>query len=438
MIIFLTSCSSKMGSDFSSQAAAELEKVPDWSTLSAAPPASTLFSLIDSTELERLVDQALTANPGLEQTRLSLAVLQAELRQTKGSKAVQVSADLSGGKEKDDPKSYSASMTISWTADIWGKLADEIAGVEMDVAEQTWLHRSAQNSLAGEVMKVWLQIVSASHGIDIEERRLTTLLQNEQYILERYRNGLGPLENLDSARSNTASAKATLAEYKEKRNRLQRLLQTLLGSAATLYFEVPENYPAVLTPLADLPPQSLSRRPDLKAAYYAVVSAEYKSSVAYKELLPSIDLSATLNDMGDSPSSLLLSDPVWSLLGQLAAPLFRGGSLKAAAEAAELRAARSYQAYRETLLGAVQEVEDALGYERELEERIRYIETSLNSAENSLQAYQKSYRAGLVDILDLLSVQERVYDLEIQLDNLIHEQLANRITLGLALGLGVT
>lgn len=187
-----------------------------------------------------------------------------------------------------------------------------------------------------------------------------------------------------------------------------------------------------------MPEQTLGRRPDLQAAYYAIRSADLNASVAYKELLPEINLLAVLEDVGDSPSSLLLANPLWSLLGDLTAPLFHGGTLQAQADAAKLEAAKLYQVYRQTLLTAVGEVEDGLAYERELNERISLVESALQSGRNSLETYKNSYRAGLVDILDLLTVQKATYDLESELDDLIYRKLANRIQLGLALGLGVT
>ena len=159
--------------------------------------------------------------------------------------------------------------------------------------------------------------------------------------------------------------------------------------------------------------------------------------MAYKELLPSISLKAALEDIGNSPQSMLLSDPVWALLGQLTAPVFQGGKLKAAAEVAELQTAQSYEAYRETLLEAINEVENALSLEQSITRRQNHISSALASARNSLKRYQESYRSGLVDILDLLTVQEKTFDLASQLNTLTYERLTNRIDLGPALGLGV-
>ncbi len=215
------------------------------------------------------------------------------------------------------------------------------------------------------------------------------------------------------------------------------MLKTLLGRIGTESLEVKSLYPEVLTPLADLPEQTLQRRPDLQAAYFAIESDNLKTSVAYKDLLPTVSLEAALKDIGDSLESLLLTDPVWALLGQLTAPLFQGGKLRAEAEIAELTTAQSFEVYRETLLEAISEVENALSFEQSLTARQQHITSALSSARNSLERYQESYRSGLVDILDLLTVQEKTFDLAAQLDNLIYERLTNRIDLGLALGLGV-
>ena len=129
---------------------------------------------------------------------------------------------------------------------------------------------------------------------------------------------------------------------------------------------------------------------------------------------------------------------MWSLLGQLTAPLFQGGELRAATEIAELNTAYSYQSYRETLLTAINEIEQTLSLETTLDIQQQHIRQALKNSQNSLEQYQRSYRNGLVDILDLLAVQQQTYDLEAQLDDLIYQQLSNRINLGLALGLGVT
>lgn len=154
-------------------------------------------------------------------------------------------------------------------------------------------------------------------------------------------------------------------------------------------------------------------------------------------MLPSISLSAALSDAAESPRMALFTSPIWSLAAQLTQPLYQGGQLKAAAEVAKLQTAQAFQGYRDTLLTAVNEVEDALGQEKVLQQRLTHIRNALQSSRSNLTQYETKYRNGLVELSDLISAQTTMFDLEAQLDELIYEHLANRITLGLALGLGV-
>jgi len=437
LMLLLSSCSKTAQTDYGELAVQDRQLLPEWAVQKEAVKATSLTDLIVSEELNDLVKEALGANPSLQQTLLSLKILQAKYKEVRADQLPELSYDTSVGKDEGDDESYSGSLTVSWEIDLWQKLADTSKAAALDEAEQQELLLEARDSLAAQVIKEWLGLIADQHAINIEKKRLGILEQNEGYILQRYRNGIGTLEDLDSARSSAAVSRATLEEYRENLAEGQRTLKTLLGRTGTDSIIVPEIYPAVITPLADLPEQTLARRPDLKAAFFAIEAADVRTTVAYKDLLPTISLEAALEDLSTSPESMLLSDPVWALLGQLTAPLFQGGALRAAAEVAELETAQYYQIYRDTLLDAINEVENGLSLEQSLTRRQEHIKSSLTSARNSLSRYQENYRAGLVDILDLLTVQEKTFDIAAQLDNLIYERLVNRIELGLALGLGV-
>ncbi len=437
-VLFLGSCSTIPQGNYMVLAERERQLVKDWPLQEAgAEKATVLSELISAPELESLIEEALQANPNLQQMVLTLKILRGQRRQATANRLPWVEFDVSADKEEGDEESYSGSFNISWEVDLWQKLADSEHAAEMDEVEQQALFEAARTSLTAEVMTQWLGLISDQHTINIEKLRQENLTKNELYILQRYRSGIGNLEDLDSARTSTAVSKASLEEYQESLAQRQRTLKTILGRIGTRNITVKATYPEVIAPLADLPEQTLQRRPDLQAAYSAIKAADLRISVAYKDLLPTISLQAALEDIGDSPQAMLLSDPVWTLLGQLTAPLFQGGQLRAQAEVAELTTAQTYEAYRETLLEAVSEVENAISLEQSLTSRQKHITSALASARNSLARYQESYRSGLVDILDLLTVQEKTFDLAAQLDNLMYERLVNRIDLGLALGLGV-
>lgn len=437
-VLVLSSCSIVPQENYTALAEKERQLVTEWPAQeTGAEKATVLKELISDPELDSLIDEALQANPNLQQTVLTLKILGAQRRETTADRLPQAQIDMGAYKDEGDGESYSGSLSISWEVDLWKKLADSESAAVMDEAEQQALLAAAQISLTAEVMKEWLGLISDQDAINIEKLRLENLEKNELYIRQRYRNGIGTLEDLDSARTSTAVSRASLEGYRENLSQRQRTLKTLLGRIGSTDLTAKASYPEVITPLADLPDQTLQRRPDLQAAYFAIKAANLRTSVAYKELLPSISLQAALEDIRESPQSMLLSDPVWALLGQLTAPVYQGGKLKAAAVVAELKTAQSYEAYRETLLEAINEVENALSLEQSITRQQNHITSALASARNSLERYQESYRSGLVDILELLIVQEKTFDLASQLNTLIYQRLTNRIDLGLALGLGV-
>ena len=362
-------------------------------------------------------------------------------RQTGADHLPKLDADVTSSKQEstassDGDTSYNGTVSLNLQLDVWGKLHDRYLAAGKDVDQQRALYQLAKDALAAEVINAWLNNVALERAMTIETERLDSLEKTAMFIENRYRSGLDSLEDIDSARSAVFQSKAALSQYTEDLARQQRALSQLLGKSDTVDYPILPSYPEVILPIAGLPDQTLQRRPDLQAAYLAIEAQQLRSKAAYKDMLPSLSLGAALTDSATTLSSALLKSPAWSLLGQLTAPLYQGGELRAAAQIADLEVVQSYQAFRETLLNAVTEVEDNLGREQELAQRQNHISNALAAAERTYTQYQAKYRAGLVDILDLLTVQQQSYDLAAQLDNLIYQRLVNRISLGLALGLG--
>ncbi|RBP85590.1 TolC family protein [Marinomonas rhizomae] len=441
--LILAACSStEKRKDYAELAQQELDttseiKTSQWQTMDNVAPASYLTDLIKDEQLDDLITKALEANPSLQKTQLTLKASLWSLKSQQGDSLPSIEAGFSGSKSEGSDSNYKASLSISWEADLWQKLAQAEQATAKTLASEEALYQASRDTLVANVIKTWLAITEKQHAIDIEQKRLTLLEANEKLILKRFKNGLGNLEELDESRTSTSQSKADVVEYKENLAIEIRNLQLYLGETNTLDFLANQSYPDVSLTLSDLPQQNLQRRPDLKAAYLAIEAADLNTSVAYKDMLPSISLSATLSETATSPSAALFGSPIWSLLAQITQPLYQGGQLKAAAEIAKLKTAQAYQDYRDTLLTAVNEVENTLGQERVLSQQVQHIHDALLSAKKNLTQYEKKYRTGLVELNDLISAQTTAFDLEAQLDNLNYQHLSNRVDLGLALGLGV-
>ena len=423
---------------------------------------TTLTDVIDIKELPHLagyIDEALSSNASLQQSLITLRKAQVAIDSAKADSNLNVDASISASKSEttnssastssntnsstssnSSSPSYSASMNVSWELDLWQKISDGISAANLDAASARASYQSARDSLVANVVRSYIDVLTQQQLLNIEQSRLTVLENNEAVILKRYSTGLGSLDDLDTARTSSANTRATIAQYENALLTAKRTLAVLLGrqnqSLNELNTQV--NFPDVLLPLTTLPKQDLARRPDLQAAFYALKATEFEVDVAYKALLPSISLSASLSDNASTPSQALFTNPLWSLLGQMTAPLFQGGALRAQIEDAKLTSANAWWQYRETLLTAVQETQNALDSETALSARISHTNVALANAERSVSTIEGQYRQGLADILDLLSVYETRFNLQAQAVELHAQKLQNRIDLGLALGLGVS
>lgn len=436
-LVAISGCTSLGGTHYATRATEPLHSIKQWQQQQEnGVNATQLTALIDSAELQKLIQKGLDNNPGVLQTALAIEIARQNLSDTEGDRLPQASFKLTHSNGEDSSPAYQGDLQVSWTLDWWRQLQDNADASQANLVKQVAADQAARDLLAATITTTWLQLIQQQRLIAIEQRRLVVLEQNENTIVERYRKGLDELTDLDSARSRSASSRATLSAYQEGYQVLQRSMATLLGE--TTYQAHPATtFPSSQIPLASIPAQDLGRRPDLQQAYLDIEIADLNSAIAYKSLLPSLSLGLSLSQSSSTLRDSLLTSPAWGLLNQLTAPLFQGGKLRAQAKSAELRAEQAYWRYQEQLLAAVKEVEDAIGQERSLAAQQAHIEDALLNAERSFDSYQSKYRQGLVSFLDLLTIQTQTFDLQIQKTQLIYSRLSNRITLGLALGLGV-
>ncbi len=369
----------------------------------------------------------------LEVSRLSTEV-------TKSRSLPEVSLSTSGTRAKQDgavrstSNNFNLQLSTQWEVDIWGKLeADNIAAqsefksLELDT-------EYFKRTLLANIIKNWLSWTNAKKQLLVAQEQYRTSAKNESIILGRYKSGLGGLADLDSARVKTHEAKATIEANQQLVSEHYSNLKTLLGSVDAIA-DIPEQWPEVNFPAATISGATLSLRPDLQSAYYKIIAADNKSKVAYSELLPSFKLTLNSSLTSSKASELFDVDPVWSLIGQFTQPIFNSGRLKNNVKISEYQAENAYLTYKEKLISAVNELEIYVLKEQRLAAQQQALRKALTQAEINKHNYEVRYTNGVVDILDLLNTQQTAFTLQSQLLTIELNRAANRIDLGLSLGL---
>ncbi len=437
LVFMMNGCATFEDVTFDKQADLQLNKLASTSIkFESDTQMLALTNLFTITEVDKLIANALANNPNLQHTLLTLKKAKQKLTSTSADQWPGISVNVNSNKAEDTSALYTGSLDIAWTLDIWQQLANASDAERANLNATAYAYQGAKDLLVANVMQAYLNLIQLTQLIEIETNRVATYKTNEDVIVARYRKGLISLNELDTANSNTQSSQATLVDYQSQYQQAKRNLSLLTGLKKN-QISYSTQFPAVVMPLHEMNAHNMGRRPDLQQAYQNIISSQYQHKVAYKALLPGLSLSGSLNNTGGNLHDALFGSSAWQLLAKLSAPIFNADKLTSEAQIAKLSAEQSYWLFQETLLTAVNEVDNAVAEEAAITKRLSLIKSALASAKRSEETYTARYRQGTASFIDLLQVQQQTFSLQTQVTQLTYQRLNNRISLGLALGLGV-
>lgn len=424
LLALLSACA--VGPDYRAPTASDL-KVPETFVAQRAGAEVDLarwWTSFDDPVLAQLVDRALAANLDVEVAGARLRQARASLRQAQGSALPSVSASGSAsrsvgndGSTYVDPTTgqtisrggdttvYRAGFDASWEADLFGGIRRSIEAARANAeASEANLH-FAQVSVAAEVGLNYLNARLAQAQLDIARRNLASQDETVQIVGWRVQAGLVSSLDLEQAkqlRANTAATIPTLeTNYNSALNRIAVLLGEAPGAVNVLMTR-PE--PVPLPPEAvgaGIPAEIVQRRPDIAAAERTLASETARIGVAEAELYPALRLSGSFSG-SDTSLSDLPSAMIGNLVSSITAPIFNGGQIRAQIEGQRASADAALATYRQTVLTALEEVENALTSLTAAERREREVIAAADAAENAVLLARSQYQAGLIDFQALL------------------------------------
>lgn len=303
---------------------------------------------------------------------------------------------------------YTAQVQLAWEVDVWGKLSAQAQ------AAQASLQATEADFQAGVLSAQALLAQSYFQWIanGLEEQRTQQLVSNTQRLLNLTRNrvkvGVGtPLDEVQvSAQLDTLRAQALDAELKRKQS--ENAIAVLLGQLPTQFKLTPLIDWPVLTPQMPqwIPSAYLQSRYDVLAAERRLAAANAQIGVAKAAFFPSLNLNVS-SGFRATDWSKLLDAPAhfWSVGPSLALTLFDAGRRKAVTEQAIANHAQAAANYRQVALQAFQELEDNALALVLLERELNLQAQALEKNRRAVQIAENQYKAGTVDALQVLTVQ---------------------------------
>lgn len=372
--------------------------------------------------LDRLQQQADAHSPTLAQSAARLRAAQAAVASSGAAALPTVGANASSSRARSGTQltdgsstaristSHSLGLSASWELDLWGRVSAGVSAAQASAQASADDLAAARLSLQAAVAQTYFSLRTAEAQAALLAETLKAYSKSWELTRNRQAAGVASSADVAQAEAQYKSTQVQLLEAQTTRTQLEHALASLLGQAPAAFVLEPT---AVLPAPADvpqaLPSDLLQRRPDIAAAERRVAAANAQIGVARAAYFPTLTLSAAGGYRG-APLADLFSAPnlFWSLGPALAASIFDGGARSAAVETARANHAQVTAAYRQTVLTALQEVEDNLTAAAALAQEEQLQREATAAAQRALDVVENQYRAGTVGYLNVLAAQTTV------------------------------
>ncbi len=436
-VLALASCN--VGPDFK---APELNLTSRWKqqpSVSDLPLPDQWWTLFKDRTLTNLVDRALANN--LDLKAAEARVLQARaLTSTERAdflpqlslqnsasyehlSANSIGANLPAGATlpKLERDRHQASLGLNYEVDLWGRVRRRVEGARARENASVDQLSAQRLIIAAEVARIYFQTSS----FDVQEQilRETIALREEARKLQqsRFEGGLANEMDVARARTELELAKNDLAAIERQRGSLDHALAVLCG-------ELPANFnlaknrrlPAPPRVPAGLPSTVLQRRPDIRAAEQTLRAANADIGVAKANFYPAFTLVGTggLESVGAEDFFEWRSRTA-SIGPQLTIPIFQGGRLRAGLRNSQARYDESLASYKQSILTALREVEDAMLDVRAFGKQRAAVAAALAAAQETSKLARLRYDKGLASYFEVVDADRTVLTtrlLQAQLD----------------------
>ncbi len=411
------------------------------------------WELFRSEALDKLVREAIANSPSLEAAQAALRQAQENLNAERSVLFPSVDAGLGAKRQKTSGASfglpnipsntftlYNASVNVSYSIDLAGGARRELEALRAQIEFQQFQIEAAYLALTANVTTAAVQEASLRAQIQATREIIESQERQLQMVEKQFELGAVSRPDVLAQRAQLAQTRAGLPPLEkalaQTRNQLAALLGKLPSEAALPElkpdaFELPQTLPV------SLPSELVRQRPDIRAAEATLHAASAKIGVATAAKFPQISLSASAGSAATKASDLFgAGTSLWSIGANLLQPIFHGGELQARERGAVAAYDLAFAQYRQTVLGAFQNVADVLQALDRDAAALKAQAEAEGAARASLETAESQYRLGATSQLTLLNAQRQYQQARIGLVQAQALRYADTAALFQALGGG--
>jgi NodT family efflux transporter outer membrane factor (OMF) lipoprotein len=314
---------------------------------------------------------------------------------------------------------FRVGFDASWELDLFGRTRRSVEAARARTGAAIWNRRDLEVTIAAEVAGTYFRLRELQARIILAKAELSRQQRFERLVSARVRGGLVTGQDLEQQRSERAGAAAAIPPLEAEAKAETHALGVLTGDTPEALSErlaVPAPLPAADAAVPPgLPSDLLRRRPDIRSAERGLAASTADVGVAVADLYPRFSLTAAPALVSTALASLLeWGSRSYSIGGSVDWPIFNGHRGRANVDVANARTSEALVAYRKAVLGALQDVEDALARCDSDSRELAHLNDALGTASRAEQIARSRYGGGLVTYSDVLVAQARRIKLEDQ------------------------
>jgi NodT family efflux transporter outer membrane factor (OMF) lipoprotein len=426
--------------------------------LSDTPVDTLWWKSFHDPRLDRLVDLAHQQNLPLQIAGLRIVEARAQLALATGKQYPQVQAAFANvnavGLSQNAANvvgydrhflDYQLGFDAIWELDFWGKYRRSVEAATASLAATVGDYYYALVSITAEVARTY--VVIRTFEVLIAQAEENAKLQEEGLHIAQARFRAGATSELDVTQASTLldSTRGAIPQLQTSLQQAKNALSTLLGQPPGSVDELldgPKTIPRAPDKVAvSVPAEMLRRRPDIRSAELSAAAQCARVGVAEADLYPNFSLAGQIGfeatSISGATGKFLSGDNLFYSLGaRLFWPFLNYGRLKNAVRVQDAKLEQLLVSYRNTVLKAVQEVEDALAGFLNARQGVVLEQRAVDSARRSVQIAIVEYKEGAADFQRVLDAQRSLLDQQNSLAQTSSSVATNVIALYKALGGG--
>ena len=398
--------------------------------------------LFTDTVLQQLIEKGIANNTDLNIARLKVREAEALLTSSKLAYLPSVSLTPQGtikSIEGNSPtKTYNLAASADWELDIFGRLTNAKREAKA-VLEQSQAYKQAvQTQLIATIANSYYTLLMLDKQLDISKRTAEIWAENLRVMKALKKAGQTTEMAVAQIEASKLSVDASLLSLEQQITEVENSLSSLLGvvpqriDRSTLDMQ---SFPDTLS--VGVPLQLLQRRPDVRQSEAVLAESFYTTNRAYSAFYPAITLSGSAG--WTNAAGAIISNPgewLFSAVGALVQPLFNRGQNIANLKVAKARQEEALLTFRQTLLNAGTEVNDALLQWQVARRRLDLDRQQIISLQSAVRSSELLMRYSSQNYLEVLTARQTLLDAELSAVSDRFEEIQGVINLYHALGGG--